>query len=184
MPTQAGPLQDIIMDIKQNAIEQFDYSPAFPTTNIDGTAYLNPRGPIFVDGWPWQLERQMEVVTNQGQMTQPIISIFGLHFADEDRTLGDIYQAGVGSGPLQLRLGRRANPSVLISCWANQQLGGMNMCRKLGGYVFSAVFYYRNSLTTIRGLRVTSSHESFSDASLLYRVDLTVTGRSLIVMDV
>src|ERR1051325_11003957 len=144
-----GPLADIVEDIKKNVVEKWDYSPLFPDTNPDGSAYINPKGPMFVTGWPFQLDSQLQALRNSQQLTQPYISVMGMNFADEDRTFSDIYQTGVGSGPLQLRLGRRAHPTVLISCWADQQLGGMDMSRKLAGYVFSALFYYRNSLTTI-----------------------------------
>lgn len=179
-----GPLQDMVNDVKQNVIEKWDYSALFPQSNPDGTLYTGPKGPVFVDGWPWQLDSQLETLKNQGQLTAPIISIMGVNFSDEDRTFGDIYQIATGSGPLQLRLGRRLHPTILIGCWADQQLGGLDMCRKLAGYVFSALFYYRNSLTTMRGLRVASSQESFQESALLYRVDLTITGRSLVVTDV
>ena len=179
----AGPIDDIVQDIKLNVIEKWDYSPLFPTTNTDGSAYIFPRGPIFVTGWAWQLDSQLQTI-QFSQMEQPYISVLGLNFSDQDRTFADIYQANTGSGPLSLRLGRRAQPSVLVSCWANQQLGGMDMARKLAGYCYSAIFAYRNNLTTMRGLRVISSQESFVDASMLYRVDLTVTGRALLVTDV
>jgi hypothetical protein len=179
-----GPLQDIIDDVKKNAIEQWDYSALFPQSNPDGTAYTGPRGPVFVDGWPFQLDSQLQGTKNAGQLTAPYISIYAVNFADEDRTFGDIYQANTGSGPLQLRLGRRLHPTIVISCWADQQLGGMDMCRKLAGYVYSALFFYRNSLKTIRGLRVTNSHELLAEAAMLYRIDLTITGRSLVVTDV
>jgi hypothetical protein len=180
----SGPYADALNDLKFNAIEKWDYSSAFPTLNPDGTPYTNPVGPIFVDGWPWQLDKQLQSVSNSGQMTQPYISFFSLPFSDRDRTFGDIYQAGQGAGPLSLRLGRRVDPSFLISCWADQQLGGMDMCRKLGSHVISAVFYYRNRLATIRGLRVAHSHEALSDAAQLYRFDLTIAGRALMVTDV
>jgi hypothetical protein len=179
----AGPFDDILIDVKQNALEKWDYSSLFPPSNLDGTPYTFPRGPIYLSGWPFQVEKQLMAVKNS-QLTQPVISMYLLPFADEDRTFGDVYTTGTGSGPLQLRLGRRANPTIQVSCWADQQLGGMDMARKLAGHVFSAMFYYRNRLTTMRGLRMTHSQEAFTDTAQLYRYEMSITGRSLVVIDV
>lgn len=184
MPGPGNLFDDVVQDLKKNAIEKWDYSSLFPASNPDGTAYTSPKGPLFVTGWPYQIDAQLMTVKNGQQLTQPIISIYAITFDDADRTLGDIYQSGVGTGPLQLRLGRRAAPTILISCWADQQLGGMDMVRRLAGYVYSALFYYRNSLQTIRGINLLRSREEMVDPAMLYRCDLTITGRSLVTIDV
>lgn len=166
-------------DIKQNCLELWDFSGVFP---ID-PSYTFPRGVVFVDGWPWQLLRQLETKTNQ-QMTQPIISIVSLEPSEVGRSFSDIDKAGAGQGPLQLRLGRRASPSFLISCWVDQQLGGMDMSRRLGGEVYNAIFYYKNRLAKIRHLKLVHTHETFEDNAQLFRFDLVVDGDVYITTDV
>lgn len=174
-----GLFDEPIADIQKNCLELWDYSGAFP---VDPT-YTGPKGVIFNNGWPWQLLQQIEAMPNQ-QMSQPIISIMGLEPQEESRSFSDIYKTGVGAGPLQWRLGRRATSSFLISCWADQQLGGMQLCRKLGGEVYNAIFYYKNRLSTIRHLKMAHSREAEEDAAQLYRFDLVVTGDVFITIDV
>lgn len=168
-----------LTEIKQSILEEWDYSSIFP---ID-PSYTFPKGPVIVDGWPWQLLRQIETKTN-GQATQPIISITMLEPSDSPRSFSDVIATGVGAGPLQWRLGRRAAPSFLISCWADQQLGGMDFSRKLGGQVYQAMFYNKNRLTTIRHLKLVHSREGFEDAAQLYRHDSIYTGDVFITLDV
>lgn len=174
-----GLFDEPLTDIKKNCLEQWDYSSIFP---IDAS-YIFDKGPILVDGWPWQLIRQMEAKTNQ-QMTQPIISIVTMEPSEDGYQFADVYKTGVGAGPLQWQLGRRASPSFLISCWADQQLGGMDFSRKLGGQVYQAIFYYRNRLSTIRHLRLLHSHEVVEDTAQLYRFDLVIDGDVHITLDV
>lgn len=174
-----GLFDEPLEDIRQNCLSQWDYSAIFP---VD-PSYTFPKGPVIVTGWPWQLLRQLEQKVNQ-QATQPIISILGLEPMESGRSFSDIDATGVGPGPLQYRLGRRAAPSFLISCWADQQLGGMDFARKLGGQVYEAIFYYRNRLTTIRHLRLVHSHEANEDIAQLFRFDLVVDGDVYITLNV
>src|SRR6185503_9315919 len=157
-----GLFDEPLFDIKENCLELWDYSEVFP---LD-PAYDFPKGPVFVSGWPWQMLRQLEEKENQ-QMTQPIISIIDLEPNESTRSFSDIYKTGVGAGQLQWRIGRRAEPSFMISCWVDQQLGGMDMARRLGGQVYAAILYYKNRLTKIRNLHLVQSHASLDDSSQL-----------------
>lgn len=173
-----GLLDEPLANIKKNLLLDWDFSGAFPTTG-----YTFDKGVLVVDGWPWQLIRQMEAKTNQ-QMTKPIISIVSMEPSETTRSFSDIDKTGVGAGPLQWRLGRRASPSFLISIWVDQQLGGMDMARKLGSEVHAAVFYNRNRLSTIRHLRMIHSHESKEDSAQLFRFDLVIEGDVYFTLDV
>jgi hypothetical protein len=174
-----GIYDEPLADIKKNCLELWDFSDLFPTD----PSYTFKKGCVFVDGYPWQLLRQLETKTNQ-QMTQPIISIISLEPKDSTYSFSDIVKTGVGSQPLQWRIGRRAAPSFLISCWVDQQLGGMDMARKLGGEVYTALFYYKNRLSTIRHLKVAHSHEVHEDTAQLYRFDVVVEGDVFMQYDV
>lgn len=168
-----------LKEIKETILEGWDYSSIFP---ID-VSYTFQKGPVVVNGWPWQLLRQLETKVN-GQASQPIVSIVMLEPNDSTRSFSDVLATGVGTQPLQWRLGRRAAPSFLISCWADQQLGGMDFSRKLGGQVYQAMWYYKNRLTTIRHLKLSHSREGFEDAAQLYRHDSIYTGDVFITLDV
>lgn len=173
-----GLFDEPVTEIKKCLFE-WDYSNIFPQ---DGS-YTNTRGILFNDGWPWQLIKQFESTPNQ-QMEKPIISLVSLEPMEEGRSFSDIYKTGVGSGPLQWRLGRRAAPSFLISCWADQQLGGMNTCRKIGSEIYNAVFYNKNRLSKIRHLRVLHSREADANVAQLFRFDVTIEGDVFITLDV
>lgn len=174
-----GLFDEPLTEIKKACILDWDFSDAFP---LD-PEYTFKKGVVVVNGWPWQLMRQLEAKQWQ-QMTQPVISIITIDTPEEGYQLGDVYQAGVGQGQLQYRLGRRAAPSFLISCWADQQLGGMDMARKLGGQVYQAMLFNRNRLSTIRHLRLVHSHEILEDTAQLYRFDLVIDGDVHITLDV
>jgi hypothetical protein len=174
-----GLFDEPLEDIRKNCLAEWDYSDIFPM-DID---YGFKRGPVLVTGWPWQLLRELQPKVNQ-QATQPIISIVSLEPMESTRSFSDIDKTGAGVGQLQYRLGRRAAPSFLISCWADQQLGGMDFARKLGGKVYEAIFYYRNRLSTIRHLRMIHSHESIDDTAQLFRFDVVVEGDVYITLDV
>jgi len=173
-----GLQDEPLTDLKKNLLLAWDFSNAFPVSG-----YTYDKGVLVVDGWPWQLIRQMEAKDHQ-QMTKPIISIVSMEPVETTRSFSDIDKTGVGAGPLQWRLGRRASPSFLISIWVDQQLGGMDMARKLGSEVYAAMFYNRNRLSKIRHLRMIHSHESKEDSAQLYRYDVVIEGDVYVTLDV
>jgi hypothetical protein len=172
-----GLFDEALLDIKQNALELWDYSSVFPP------AYTGTKGCLVMDGWPYQLIEQMEATSNQGQLTIPIISISSLNSSEEPRTLGEVYAMG-GSGPLGRKIGRRQRTSFLISAWADQQLGGMDMVRKLAAQVHGCIMYYSQRLTKVRHLVMFHSREHFDDNAQLYRFDVSVEGEALVTIDV
>src|SRR5215469_10783888 len=117
-------LWDVFNDIITNALEQWDWSSAFPA------GYAGITQPLFVPASLWQIESQIEALTNGGQFTQVIVSLESLPGHDGGtKTFGDIY-AAPGVGQLQnttRRIGSRIRFPFSIGVWADQQLGGMTM---------------------------------------------------------
>ena len=162
----------------QNALEKWDYSPAFPTN------YAGIVQPIFTPANMFQLEAQIETLTNGGQFTQVIISLESLSGHDAGtKTFGDVY--GPGQAPnTTYRIGSRIRYPFQVSTWVDQQLGGMTMSRKLAGQVVAAMFYYRNRLTTIRHINLFHWQEVFNDQPQLHSVLMTFEGDVHITIDV
>lgn len=171
-------IYEVFEDIRQNALELWDYSSAFPP----GYAGINQ--PIFTPSNMWQLAEQIEALTNQGQFVQPIINLEHLPTKDSGtKTFSDIYGPGQLSGTT-LRLGSRIRYAFMVSAWCDQQLGGMTMSRKLAGQVIAAMFYYRNRLTTIRHINLFHTQETFYDQPQLHAVLMTFEGDVHITIDV
>src|SRR6266581_248758 len=160
----------VLNDLMVNALELWDYSPAFPA------GYAGLVQPIFVPAQMFQLEAQIENLTNQGQFTQVIIGIESLPGHDSGtKTFGDVY--GLGQAPgTTYRLGSRIRYVFQVSAWTDQQLGGMTMARKLAEQIVGAMFYYRNRLTTIRHINLFHWQEVFYDQPQLHSVNLTFEG--------
>lgn len=169
---------EVFDDVMRNALEKWDYSPAFPST------YSGINQPIFTPSNMWQLEAQIESLSNQGQFTQPIVNIESLPGHDVGtKTFSDIY--GLGQAPnTTYRLGRRLRYPFMVSTWTDQQLGGMTMSRKLAGQVVAAMFYYRNRLTTIRHIDFAHWQEVFYDTPQLDAVLMTFEGDVHMTIDV
>jgi hypothetical protein len=169
-----GLFDEPLNDLQANCLEQWDYSPAFPS------GYTGTKGVIVLPASHWQLLEQIETLSNAGQMTEPIISIVDGSSREETRSFSDIY--GPGSG-VTTRYAVRVKVPFLISVWADQQMGGQMMCRQLAGQIQGAIFFYRNRLTTVRHLRVLSAKEAEGRASQLWRFDVAVVGDSLVSYD-
>lgn len=171
----------VLNDLKTNALEKWDYSPAFQSALQSG--YSGLLGPVILTAWTWQLETQLQAITNGGQLTQPVFTIDTLPGRDSTRTFADLY----GPGQLQnttRRIARRSKYPFTIGCWVDQQLGGMTMSRKLGEQVIGAMFYYRNRLTTIRHIDLVHWSESYSAATQLYFFAVSFEGDVLFSIDV
>lgn len=169
---------EVFDDVMRNALEKWDYSSVFPP------GYSGINQPIFTPSNMWQLEAQIENLSNQGQFTQPIVNIESLPGHDVGaKTFADIY--GLGQAPnTTYRLGSRIRYPFMISTWCDQQLGGMTMSRKLAGQVVGAMFYYRNRLTTIRHINLMHYQENFYDVPQLHAMLLTFEGDVHITIDV
>jgi hypothetical protein len=170
---------EVFNDIMTNALEQWDYSSVF------APGYAGITEPIFVPARMWQIESQIETLTNgNGQFTQVLISLESLPGHDSGtKTFADIY------GPGQLpnttyRLGSRIRYPFDVTTWVDQQLGGMTMARKLAGQVTAAMFFYRNRLTTIRHINLFHWQEVFGDQSQLFSVRMTFEGDVHMTVDV
>jgi hypothetical protein len=172
----------VYRDIKVNALGRWDYSSCFPE------GYSGPIGPVVVDSFNWQHDDQLEVVTNAGQLSQPVIDIMlGPGRDGLTRTFSDIYGQNMFGQALNttLRLGKKYRIPFTIGCWVDQQLGGLPMARKLSSQVAGVFFYYRNRLTSIRHIDlINGPHEKFVDQAQLYVVDLTYEGDVFGTIDV
>lgn len=169
---------EVFDDIMQNALEKWDYSSVFPP------GYAGITQPIFTPSNMFQLAEQIEIFTNGGQFTQPIINIESLPGHDYGtKTFSDIY--GIGQAPgTTLRLGKRTTYPFMISTWTDQQLGGMTMSRKLAGQVVAAMFYYRNRLTTIRHFNLAHYQEIFYDEPQMFAYLMSFEGDVHMTIDV
>jgi hypothetical protein len=171
-------LWTVLDDVATNALEQWDYSSAFPA------GYAGISQPLFIPSSTWQIESQLIALTNQGQFTQVLVSIETLPGHDSGtKTFSDIY-ANAGAGPRGQRIGSRLRYPFSIGVWVDEQLGGMTMARKMSQQVIAAMFYYRNRLTTIRHINLFHSLETFNGAAQLFNVNLTFEGDVHITIDV
>lgn len=171
-------IYEVLSDIMTNAVSLWDYSPVFPA------GYAGITQPLFVPANIFQIESQVEVLTNGGQFTQVAISVESLTTHDVGtKTFGDIYAPGQLQNTTY-KLGRRFKYPFGIVTWTDQQLGGQTMARKLASQVIAAMFYYRNRLTTIRHIDMIHSQEVFDSASQLFTVRMTFEGDVHITIDV
>jgi hypothetical protein len=169
---------EVFNDVMINALELWDYSVVFPP------GYAGIMQPIFTPANMWQLEAQIETLTNQGQFTQPIVSMESLPGHDSGtKTFSDVYGPGQAPGTTY-RIGSRIRYPFMVSTWVDQQLGGMTMARKLGSQVNAAMFYYRNRLVTIRHINMFHWQEVFYDQPQLHSVHLTFEGDVHMTIDV
>lgn len=171
-------LFDVFDDLMKNALELWDYSVVFPA------GYAGIAQPIFTPASMWQIESQIETLSNGGQFTQPIISVQTLPGHDAGtKTFGTVYGPGQLSGTTY-RIGSRIRYPFQIGTWCDQQLGGMTLSRKLAGQVMAAMFYYKNRLTTIRHIDLFHWQEVFSDQAQLFNVLMTFEGDVHMTIDV
>lgn len=171
-------IYEVMNDVMTNALEQWDFSGVFPP------GYAGITQPLFVPANVFQIEAQLEALTNGGQFTQVAISIESMPGHDEGTVrFGDIYGPGQLSNTTY-RLGSRFKYPFSIVVWVDQQLGGQTMARKLASQVVGAMFYYRNRLTTIRHINMMHWQEVFEDAAQLFTVRMTFEGDVHITIDV
>jgi hypothetical protein len=171
-------IYEVLNDVMTNALELWDYSSAFPN------GYAGITQPIFVPANIWQIESQIETLTNGGQFTQVIVSVESLPGHDVGtKTFSDIYGLGQAPNTTQ-RLGSRFRYPFDATVWTDEQLGGQTMARKLASQVVGAMFYYRNRLSTIRHINMMHWQEVFDSAAQLFSVRMTFEGDVHITIDV
>ena len=171
-------IYEVFNDLMKNALEQWDYSSVFPP------GYAGIVQPIFVPAQIWQIESQIETLTNGGQFTQIIVSLESLPGHDVGtKTFSDVY--GAGSAPnTTLKLGSRIRYPFNVTVWVDEQLGGMTTARKMGSQIFGAMFYYRNRLTSIRHINLMHWQEVLESAPQLFTVRLNFEGDVHVTIDV
>ena len=171
----------VFQDVKTNALDRWDYSPAYPS------GFAGTPGPVVVEGFHWQHDDQIMAIMNLGQDTRAVVDIMvGASRDGLTRTFGDIYGQNMSNqaSGTTLRLGKRYRVPLIIGCWVDQQMGGLSFARKLASQVMGAMFYYRNRLTTIRHIDFLHNRESFPDQAQLYTVDLLYEGDVFVTIDV
>lgn len=159
------------------ALKTWDFTPAFPSAFITAGGKKSVQ---IVSGWPMDIIDNMQTESNNGSMTQAILSLF-IHGDDEIRALGDHF--GPGAGQLQ-RFGTRWSFVAVTTCWADQQMGGADTVTKLAGQVYGCYFFNRTRLTVVKLTRVAStSREAYQEREQLWRYDLTAEGYAVVSYD-
>jgi hypothetical protein len=162
------------IDALTSALYQWDFSPAFPSD------YPTSKGVVVAHGWPYQLIQQLEGTTG-GQMTEYLITILELTPTDDRIRLGSVM--GAGATPPQTRYGHRVTLPYLVSCWADQRLGGMDAARKIAGQVYGCVLWNENRLGAYRNLKTDRGTTVYEPGSQLYHFDVTVEGSTIASID-
>jgi hypothetical protein len=157
------------------SLNTFDFSPAFPG------GYTGSKSVLLVHAWPFDLIDNMLAETG-GQMTRPIISVISVDARNYHRSLGNV--STVNAPANRTRFATRVEGNFLVSCWADQFMGGGDTVEKLGGLVAGWAFLNQSSLPSYRQLRASASHESFEDRPQVWRYDSTLTGYAMLTYDV
>ena len=142
----------------------WDFSPAFPS------GYGGTKAPILVSDSPFDLIDNI-LTENNGTMTQPVISVMPAVNTDKVRTFAD-HPFGAGTGTVAMGV----DLSFIVSCWADEQMGGGPTVKKLMGQVQGCVLANRNSLTAFRHLLCRGGSELYEERPQMWRADLFVTG--------
>lgn len=142
-------------------------------------------GVVLADEWPYE---RTEDILGEGpdrQMTKPMITVVGAHSTDTFRGLGgQMSTAGPPPSGGTTRYATRAGVALIVSCWADQKLGGYDTVKKLAGQVQGCLFYNRNRLSAYRHLRVKVGDPSFEERDGLWSWHLTVEGDAVVSIDV
>lgn len=172
-----GAADDAVSQLQQ-AIVDWDFTPAFPSN------YPSDYGVIVYTSYPWSLLGQIDpnVVTDSTyQMQQYLITILDLNSPEVAARLGDVF--GPGSDPGTNVYGKRMTCSILVQCWADQRLGGLDVARKLGAQIYGCAQYNQNRLAGLRHLRVTRGVSAYDDGAQLYHYDVTITGDGIVAVE-
>ncbi len=142
----------------------WDFSGAFPA------GYVGTRAPLLVSDSPLDLIDHL-LSENDGSMTQPVISVMGAVDDDKPRTFGD-HPFGGGTGTVAMGV----DLSFVVSCWADERMGGGPTAKRLLGQVQGCVLANRNSLTAFRRLLCSGGRQAYEERPQMWRADLNVAG--------
>jgi hypothetical protein len=172
----------------RDALSEWDFTGIFPSgwpKLPDGT---DARGPLIVPAHPYDIIDNMLEESKKGltgpTMTQPIISIVLGHSTDTFRSLGDVHATAVNPPATgKWRRSTRMGLVFLVSCWADERLGGYETVELLGGEIQSCVFFNRSRLAAFRHLRCHNQEPAYIDRSEIWTMDLYVEGDALVSYD-
>ena len=173
----------------RDALAAWDFSGLFPVgwpPLADGS---DARGPLIVPAHPYDIIDNMLQETKDNTetgacMTQPVISIALGHSTDTFRSLGDV-DTDPANPPAtgQWRISTRMGLVFLVSCWADERLGGYEMVEQMGGLVEACAFYNRTRLASFRHLRCHNQEPAYIDRSEIWTMDLYVEGDARVSYD-
>ena len=177
-----GAQDEAIAQLKQ-ALEDWDFTPAFPS------GYPSTAGVIVETANPWQILPQIQVnpstgqseITSVGQMAEYMISLQDMTGSEVAIRLGDVYGQGSQSGTV--RYGKRMVMPILVGCWADQRLGGMDAARAIGSQVMGCTLYNKNRLTSFTHLRVRNWTAKEWEGAQLYSYNVVVEGEAIVSVD-
>lgn len=154
----------------------YAYSLAVPATPFPGITSIE----IIAGANTWEQVEQLQSTPNT-LMQEPIMGIEVMPFDVPHSFIGDV--AGPGSsGPTSTRFGRRVTLHFLVAVWADEQLGGGDLVRAIGGQIEGCVLYNSNRLSAIRNLKTIGSQEG-KERSEIYRYQTMIECNSLVSVD-
>lgn len=179
--SSGDPYQSALEELA-TALDSWDYSPVYPAD------YPATSGVIVLDDYPYQIISQLSQLAGDtlpageapNQLAEYLISIKAGSSPDEPTRLGQLYGPGASG---KTRYGVQVRPHFIISCWADQRLGGMDAARKLGGQVMGCLLVNKNALTSYRHLKVAATAEGQMEAAQLYFFSLSVEGDLVVSFD-
>jgi len=165
-----------------DALLAWDFSQAFHALN---PSYTGSATVEVVENWPDVRIDQLQQANN-GMMTKPIISLVLGHTGNDPRSLGSISNLPTTSPPADgmKRIATRVTVGILVSCWADMQLGGYGMVEALAGHCQACVFANQRTLATFRHLRVHNDGVAYEDRPGVVTIDLVVQGDAIMSIDV
>ena len=157
------------------SLAAFSFANAFPT-GYGGSPTVD-----IVPGWPPDQWKNLEVL-NKGRLSVPIISLVCTPYVEEARTMSDLWmRPGAGAGVISLA--ERVTVRFLVTCWADQLMGGELTAKRLGGLVQAWALITKNTLGSYRRLRTQGGHCEYDDASMLWYYLLSLEGQLLLSAD-
>ncbi len=147
------------------AFYNWQWSSVFPA------GYTGIKAPMLVSDSPFDIIDNILGEDGSGEMQQPIIAVMPAVNTDRIRTFGDQpFGNGTGTVAMGVDLG------FIVSCWADERMGGGATVKKMIGQVQGCVLANRNSLTAFRHLLCRGGSELYEERPQMWRADLTVSG--------
>ena len=155
---------DEALEQLMTALASWNYAAAFPV------GYAGTKAPMLMDSWPYDLLDNI-LIEQDGVMTQPIVAVIAAMDNDRVRSFGDNQFAG-GTGTKAMGV----DLAFVVSCWADERMGGGPTAMKLAGQVQGCVFGNRNTLAAFRRLTCKGGPLAYEERPQMWRAELTVTG--------